>query len=70
METKNYNDLIFLNINVFNSFSGSELIIKRTVHPFYIFDFIWKWTKAAKQLKEYHKFGRDLFEKVIQFSSH
>lgn len=36
------------------------------VQPIYHLDFIWKLTKSYQKLQKYHRFGRDIFNKVLQ----
>lgn len=37
---------------------------ERMMQPIYRLDVIWNLTNAAKRLKKYHQFGKDLFDKV------
>lgn len=45
--------------------SGIEMVAKRLLNPLYHIDFIWNRTTAAKNLREYSRYGHDLFQKVL-----
>lgn len=47
-------------------FRGIRIMAERMVQPIYHLDFIWKLTKSYQKLQKYHKFGRDIFNKVPQ----
>lgn len=58
--------MVNLNSNlIFWYSSGIEMVAKRAVNPLLHIDFIWNLTESAKRLREYSRYGHDLFRKVI-----
>lgn len=47
-----------------SAYSGIRIVAQRVLQPIYHIDFIWNRTEYAARLREYNKFGRELFAKV------
>lgn len=41
------------------------MVAKRAANPLLHIDFMWNLTESAKRLREYSRYGHDLFRKVI-----
>lgn len=56
-----------LNLSLFVFSSGVEIVAKRVLDPLMHIDFIWNLTGPARRLREYARFGHELFRKVFLF---
>lgn len=56
-----------LNLASISICSGVEIVAKRVLDPLLHIDFIWNLTKSAANLREYSRYGHDLFQKVQLF---
>lgn len=49
---------------IFFSLRGIEIVAKRVLDPLLHIDFIWNLTESKRRLREYSRYGHELFRKV------